>query len=263
MKAILATICLVLSLFVQVNAQTAQELSSTNSPVSSSIQVDQTDRNHAWPHETSDLKPNPAAIWGKLDNGLRYVILPTKSLPTRASLNLYLDVGSLMEADDQQGMAHFLEHLAFCGTRHFPAGQTIEYFQRLGMKFGAHTNARTEFDKTVYQLELPRANEELIGDGLRLFRDFLDGMLLDKKEIERERGVILSEILDRGSTDFRALVAKLEFTQPHALLAARLPVGRPATVRALSRERFVDFYETWYTPGRAVVVATGDFDVKM
>ncbi len=216
-----------------------------------------------WPHDGSDLKVDPKVTWGRLDNGLRYVILPTQEAPGRASLKLHLDVGSLMEADDQQGMAHFLEHMAFNGTKHFPSGETTEYFQRLGMSFGAHTNAETNFDQTNYKLDIPRANEELTRDGLKLFRDFLDGMLLDEQAINKERGVILSEALARNSAEYRSAIASLQFTLGDTLIAKRMPIGRMETVKAMTRQRFVDFYETWYTPGRATVVAVGDFDVKM
>jgi zinc protease len=216
-----------------------------------------------WPHELSDIKPDGRVTWGKLDNGLRYAIMPTKSAPTRGSLRMFLQVGSAMEADDQQGMAHFVEHMAFNGTKHFPAGETLEYFQRLGMSFGAHTNASTQIDHTVYQLELPRANEELTSDGLKLFRDFLDGMLLDAKEIDKERGVILSEQLARNTPVYRNAVGIIQSALVGTKCAERLPIGKTETIRKMTRERFVEFYESWYTPGRTVIVAVGDFDADM
>ena len=216
-----------------------------------------------WPQELSDVKADPNAIWGKLENGLRYVILPTKALPTRASLRLYMDVGSLMEADDQRGMAHFLEHLAFCGSKRFPTGQAIECLQRLGMKFGADSNAQTSTDKTVYELEMPRANEEVMTEGLTLLRDFFDGMLLDAKQIDRERGVILSEIVASDSAERRAQNAGFKFLMPESLYSQRDVLGTVADIKGLKRQRFIDFYETWYTPKRAVVVAVGDFDTKL
>ena len=131
-----------------------------------------------WPQENSDLKPDPKAVFGKLDNGLRYVILPNKEPPGRASIRIYMDVGSLMEEDDQQGMAHYLEHMAFNGSRHFPGGEMVEYFQRLGMGFGADTNAHTSFKETVYMLELPKVETKMLGEGMQLFRDYLDGLSL-------------------------------------------------------------------------------------
>jgi zinc protease len=174
-----------------------------------------------------------------------------------------MNVGCAMETDEQIGIAHFLEHLAFCGTKHFPNGEMIEYFQRLGMKFVADTNARTEFGKTVYQLELPRASEEVTGEGIMLFRDFLDGMLLEEKEIERERSVILSEIRASDSGDYREDLAEMRFLVPDGMVSKRVPLGSIASVRSLKRQQFVDFYETWYTPSRATIVAAGDFDAKM
>lgn len=217
----------------------------------------------AWPHELSDVKPDARVVWGKLDNGLRYALLPTKSAPTRASLRMVVLAGSGMEDDDQQGMAHFLEHMAFNGTKSFPNGETFEYFQRLGMAFGAHTNAVTEIDNTIYHLELPRANEELTTDGLRLFRDFLDGMTLGDAEIEKERGVILNEQLARNTPHYRWAVGTLRKALDGTKYENRMPLGTAEAVRKLKRARFVDFYETWYTPARTIIVAVGDFDTAM
>ncbi|MEQ1842808.1 MAG: insulinase family protein, partial [Verrucomicrobiales bacterium] len=109
-----------------------------------------------WAHPGSDLVPDPAATWGALPNGLRYVILPHADPPGRVSLRLFVDAGSLMEEDDQQGLAHFLEHMAFNGTRNYPPNVLVEYLQRLGMGFGSDTNAHTFFKETVYKLELPK-----------------------------------------------------------------------------------------------------------
>ena len=145
----------------------------------------------------SDIPVDPAVTWGVLDNGLRYAILPNSEPPNRVSLRLYVDAGSLMETDSQQGLAHFLEHMAFNGTKEFPAGEMVEYFQRLGMGFGSHTNAHTSFHETVYKLELPGTESALLNDAFKLLRDYADGMLLGEKEIEKERGVILKEKLSR------------------------------------------------------------------
>ncbi len=212
-----------------------------------------------WPQDGSDLKPDAAATFGVLENGLRYVILPNQEPPGRASIRLYMDVGSLMEEDDQQGMAHFLEHMAFNGSKNFPSGEMVEYFQRLGMAFGADTNAHTSFNETVYKLELPRVEEALLVDAMKLFRDYLDGMDLKAEEIDRERGIILSEKLSRDSIDYRTMVEGYKFALPKSILPHRLPIGQEETIKSMSRERFVDFYETWYTPKRACIVAVGDF----
>lgn len=212
-----------------------------------------------WPHEGSDLKADSKAAFGRLENGMRYVVLPNDEPPGRASLRIYMDVGSLMEEDDQQGMAHFLEHMAFNGSRNFPGGEMVEYFQRLGMAFGADTNAHTSFKETVYMLELPKVEPKLITEGLQLFRDYLDGMNLDAAEIDRERGIILSEKLSRDSIEYRTMIAGYKFALPESLLPERLPIGIEKTLNTMQRPRFVDFYEKWYTPKRAMIVAVGDF----
>ncbi len=217
----------------------------------------------AWPQEGSDLKADAKAKFGRLPNGVRYVILPNQEPPGRASVRLYMDVGSLMEDDDQQGMAHFLEHMAFNGSKNFPANQMVEYFQRLGMSFGGDTNAHTSFKETVYKLELPKVDDKHIGDAMKLFRDDLDGMLLGQEEIDKERGIILSEKLARDSVDERTMREGFSFAMPEAKVAKRMPIGIEDTLNKMMRPRFVDLYETYYTPQRAVVVVVGDVDVAM
>ncbi len=212
-----------------------------------------------WPQDASDLKADANATFGKLTNGVRYVILPNQEPPGRASIRLYMDVGSLMEEDDQQGMAHYLEHMAFNGSRHFPGGEMVEYFQRLGMGFGADTNAHTSFKETVYMLELPKVETSLLAEGMQLFRDYLDGMTLGEKEIDKERGIILSEKLSRDSIEYRTMIAGYKFALPDSLLPNRLPIGQEDTIKTMKRDRFVEFYKKWYTPERAIIVAVGDF----
>lgn len=213
----------------------------------------------AWPQEGSDLKPDAKAKFGRLDNGFRYIILPNDEPPGRASLRLYMDVGSLMEKDDQQGMAHFLEHMAFNGTKGYPESEDmVEYFQHLGMSFGGDTNAHTSFRETVYQLEIPKVEEKFFSDAIKLFRDYLVGMLLRDKEIDKERGIILSEKLSRDSIEYRTMLDGFKFAMPDALVSRRMPIGQEDTIKSMKRSRFADFYETYYTPQRAVAVVVGD-----
>jgi zinc protease len=217
-----------------------------------------------WPHEHSDLKPDSKVTFGRLDNGLRYLVYPNKfPVAGRASVRLYVDAGSLMEADDQRGMAHFLEHMAFNGSKRFEAGTMVERFQRLGMGFGADTNAHTSFKETVYKLELPRVDEKMFTEAFELFRDDLDGMLLGQAEIDKERGVILSEKLARDSVEMRTMEAGYKFALPDALIPYRMPIGIEETIKKMNRDRFVDFYEQWYSPKRAVLVVVGDVDIPL
>ena len=210
------------------------------------------------PQEASDLKADPAIHWGLLPNGLRYAILPNAEPPKRVSLRLFVDAGSLMEQDDQQGLAHFLEHMAFNGTKHFPAGQMVEYFQRLGMGFGSHTNAHTSFNETVYKLEMPTNEIAQIDEGFTLMRDQADGMLLLANEVDRERGVIMSEKRSRDSAQWRTFVSQLEFALPDSLISRRLPIGQEEVIMKAPQERFAEFYRNWYTADRMVVIVVGD-----
>ena len=213
-----------------------------------------------WTHEKSDLKPDDSVKWGQLENGLRYAILPHREPPNRVSLRLYVDAGSLMEEDDQQGLAHFLEHMAFNGTKNYPAGEMVEYFQRLGMAFGSHTNAHTSFKETVYKLELPDAEEKMLTDGFKLLRDYADGLLFGKEEIEKERGVILSEKRSRDSAEWRSFVDWIKFALPVNRIGDRLPIGTEEVISNAPRQRFLDFYNKWYTANRMAVVVVGDVD---
>ena len=213
-------------------------------------------------HENSDIKPDAAVTWGLLENGMRYAILPNPEPPNRVSIRLYVDAGSLMEAENQQGLAHFLEHMAFNGTTNFPAGEMVEYFQRLGMGFGNHTNAHTSFHETVYKLEMPNTEEKTLDEGFTLLRDYADGMKFLPDEIENERGIILSEIRNRDSVSWRTFVDQMKFAFPEHLLSKRMPIGTEEVIKNAPRERFVEFYENWYTPNRMVLVVVGDIEVE-
>ncbi|MFP4492557.1 MAG: M16 family metallopeptidase [Puniceicoccaceae bacterium] len=213
-----------------------------------------------WPHENSDLRPDPAIRFGSLPNGMGYLIRRSPEPPGRVSVRLVFQAGSLMETEEQRGLAHFLEHMAFNGTRNFPAGEMVEYFQRLGMAFGADTNASTGFDRTAYQLELPRGDASLREESLRLLRDYADGILFESEEIEKERGIILAEKASRDSVDFRTFEAEIGFLLPETRFASRMPIGVTDVIETLPREEFVEFYERWYHPARTFVVVTGDMD---
>lgn len=212
------------------------------------------------PHETSDIPNDKAVTWGLLDNGLRYAILPNEEPPNRVSIRLFVDAGSLMEADNQQGLAHFLEHMAFNGTTNFPAGEMVEYFQRLGMGFGNHTNAHTSFNETVYKLELPNSEAKMLDEGMQLIRDYADGMKLLPDEIDDERGIILSEKRTRDSVSWRTFVDQMKFAFPNIRVSSRMPIGTEDVINNAPRERFVEFYENWYTANRMAVIVVGDVE---
>lgn len=213
-----------------------------------------------FPQAESDLKPDPAARYGALPNGLRYVIRPNHEPKNRASMRLVVHAGSLNEKPDQLGLAHFLEHMAFNGSAHYAPGTLVEFFQRMGMNFGGDTNASTSFDRTLYLLELPDTKEATIGEGLQVFGDYAGTLLLRSEDINKERGIILSEKRTRDSVDYRTVVSQLGFLLQGSLIPERWPIGETSVIEQAQRDRFVDFYNTWYRPDLIDVVVVGDVD---
>ncbi len=213
-----------------------------------------------WPHEQSDLAPDSNLVFGKLPNGFRYVLMKNKTPLDRVSMHLMVQAGSLNEADDQQGYAHFLEHLLFCGTTHFKPGELIRYFQSIGMDFGADANARTGFTDTVYDVLLPNGSRQSLADGLKVMRDFAGGALLLPDEIDRERKVVLAEKLTRDSSSYRTFESSLKFSFPDSLISRRLPIGDESVLKKADHAALKRFYDTWYRPETMILVAVGDLD---
>lgn len=216
-----------------------------------------------WPHRQSDLKPDPALVFGQLDNGLRYVLRVNQTPRNRVGLHLDVQAGSLHERDDQRGLAHFLEHMLFNGSAHFPPGELVKYFQRIGMSFGDDANAHTGFDETVYDVLLPDNRPESIAEGLLVLHDYAAGALLLPEEIDREREVVLAEMRSRDSPGYRVFKASLGFEFEGLRVAERLPIGEEEVVRRADRTALKAFYDDWYRPDRLVVVMVGDFDPAM
>lgn len=208
----------------------------------------------------TDLPADPALRYGRLENGMRYVVMANQEPRDRVALRLLVEAGSLHETEDQRGLAHFLEHMAFNGSEHYPPGTLIEFFQRMGMGFGGDTNAYTSFEVTVYMLDLPDNKPDTIREGFQVFHDYSGGLLLGSDELDHERGVILSEKRTRDSVGFRSWVAEQSFLLDASLFPQRIPIGVEEVIETAPREAFVDYYESWYRPEKLTVVAVGDFD---
>lgn len=206
------------------------------------------------------LAADPALLVGTLPNGLNYVLRANPEPRGRVAMRLVVAAGSFHETEEQLGLAHFLEHLAFNGSTHYPPGTLVEFFQRMGMNFGGDTNAYTSFDRTVYMLDLPDAKPETLREGLRVLADYSGELLLLPEEIERERGVILAEKLSRDSADYRAAIGGYGILYDGTALPVRLPIGEERVIRAAGREQFADFYNTWYRPERLAVIVVGDVE---
>ncbi len=213
-----------------------------------------------WPHENSDLQPDPALVFGKLDNGLRYVLMKNTTPRDRVSMHLHVHAGSLYESDEQRGLAHFLEHMLFNGSEHFKPGELVKYFQGIGMDFGPDANAHTGFRETVYDVLLPKSDDQSMRDGLLVMYDYANSALLLESEVERERRVILAEMRTRDSADYRTFVKSIAFELPDTLISQRLPIGTKEVVEKAQRHDLKAYYDTWYRPEKMVLVMVGDFD---
>lgn len=213
-----------------------------------------------WPHQTSDLAPDPDIVFGSLPNGVRYILKANRTPKDRVSMHLYVQAGSLLENERELGAAHFLEHMLFNGTKHFPPGEMVKFFQRIGMQFGPDANAHTGFDRTVFDVLLPKGDSDSLSEGLLVLRDYADGALLLPDEVERERKVILAEMRSRDSAGYRTLKAGFGFEMQDNLISRRFPIGERDTLAAMDHAILREFYETWYRPERLFLVIIGDFD---
>ncbi len=214
-----------------------------------------------WPHEKSKLKPDPSVIFGRMANGFRYVLKQNTTPQNRVALFLNVQAGSLNENENERGYAHYLEHMLFNGSTHFPPGSLISYFQSIGMGFGADTNAHTSLDETVYKLFLPKGEIEAVKKGLTVIADYAQGALLLESEVMRERGVILAEKTARDSMRYRTRMAKNEKAFKGTLLPDRSPIGIAETIENATSENLRSFYDKWYRPKNMILVVVGDFDV--
>lgn len=216
-----------------------------------------------WAHERSSLEPDGGIVWGTLDNGFRYALMPHDAKPGLVSMRMMVGVGALDEETEERGLAHFIEHMAFEGTRNFKPGELIAFFQRLGMSYGIDVNAFTYHDKTVYHLELPQNDSHLIEQGLALYRDYADGILFEKDRVENEREVILREKQARDSPSSRISEASFRFSFDGTKLAQRSPIGLETVIKEISVEGLRAFYKKWYRPDLMTLVVVGDIDPEV
>lgn len=248
---------LTLSLFVAANFSFAQVKrkpvpSPKQKPVAASEQL----RGNLLP-----LDPN--VIIGKLPNGLTYYIRKNAEPKNRADLYLVNKVGSVLEDNDQQGLAHFTEHMAFNGTRDFPKNELVNYLQKSGVKFGADLNAYTSFDQTVYELPLPTDSAKVFEKGFDILANWAGYQTFDPKEIDDERGVVLEEARLRGKNAQERLQNQvLPVLLNNSRYAQRIPIGKEDILKTFKPETIKRFYHDWYRPDLQAVIAVGDFDPK-
>jgi zinc protease len=213
-----------------------------------------------WAQASSDLAPDPDARFGVLPNGMRYAIMRNATPAGATALRLRIGSGSLEESDDEQGLAHVLEHMAFRGSTHVPPGEMVKILQREGLAFGPDTNAQTEWTQTVYMLDIPHSDPTTLDTGLMLMRETAGNLLIEPDKLATERGVVLSEERLRDTPDYRAEKAQLQLFLQGQLAADRFPIGKVDIVKTAPASLIRKFYEANYRPDRATLVAVGDFD---
>lgn len=211
----------------------------------------------------NQIPNDPNVIIGKLPNGLTYYIRKNTEPNKRAELYLGNKIGSLMENEDQLGLAHFTEHMAFNGTKDFPKNEMINYLQRAGVRFGADLNAYTGFNQTVYQLPIPTDSIEVFKTGFKILANWAGKVSMNAADIDNERGVIIEEDRQRGKNAQQRMNNQLlPFLLANSQYAKRVPIGTVEVLNSFTHDKIRSFYNDWYRPNLQTVIAVGDFDVK-
>jgi zinc protease len=206
------------------------------------------------------LPTDPRIVSGTLDNGMSYMVMRHAFPPGRAAFYINVSSGSLNETDKQRGIAHYLEHMAFNGSDHFPPGSVIDFFQSMGLTFGRHQNAFTSFEQTTFILEMPDNKPETIEKGFRFFSDVAFHLTLLPKEIDEERQVIMEEKRTRLGAAQRIQEYMFERIAPGSRFGQRIPIGTEATIMSVQQPDFKDYYTTWYTPSNMTLMVVADLD---
>ena len=202
----------------------------------------------------------PSVIIDRLDNGLSYYIRENARPEKRAELRLVLKVGSLVEDEDQLGLAHFAEHMAFNGTRNFVKQDLVKVLESFGMRFGADINASTSFDETIYMLRIPTDAPEIVATAFRVLEDWATGVTFEASEVEKERGVVIEEWRLGLGAQSRLRDQQFPILFRGSRYAERLPIGDPTVLESFEPEILKRFYRDWYRPDLMAVIAVGDFN---
>ena len=211
--------------------------------------------------QAQTLPLDPAVRTGKLPNGFTYYIRHNEEPKDRVVFYLANKVGSILENEEQRGLAHFLEHMSFNGTTHFPKNELVDYLQKSGVRFGADLNAYTSFDETVYQLPLPTDKPDILKNGIQIMRDWANGATLDPNEINKERGVVLEEKrLGKGKEE-RLRMQYWPTLLNNSRYAERVPIGLEPVIQNFKPETIRSFYNDWYRPDLQALIVVGDIDV--
>lgn len=213
-----------------------------------------------WAFAASDVPVDPAFRFGQLPNGLRYVIRHNATPKGTAVIRMEVAAGSLDETDAERGYAHFVEHMAFNGSTNVPEGEMVKLLERGGLAFGPDTNASTSYDRTVYSLDLPTNDPALLGTALMLLRETASELTFAPAAVDRERGVVQSEMRDRNTFALQNYQDRTAFFQQGSRLAERLPIGTPESLASATAAGLRAFWQREYVPAKTTLVVIGDFD---
>jgi len=218
--------------------------------------------------QAPELKPesalpfDSATLKGRLENGCTYYIRENREPRDRAELRLVVNAGSVLEDDDQRGLAHFVEHMAFNGTEHFAHNELIDYMERIGMQFGPDVNAYTSFDETIFMLTVPTDNDSLLSTGLQILRDWAGSLSFLPEEIDKERGVVIEEWRRGLGASQRVRDQVVPVLYAGSRYAQRLPIGKKEVLEGFAYPSLTRFYRDWYRPDLMAVVVVGDFSAS-
>ena len=212
----------------------------------------------AAPAAAEDLPRDPNNVYGKFDNGLEYVIRHNANPPGRVQFYLHVKTGALNETDQQNGLAHFIEHMAFNGSKHFPPGKLLPLLGSLGMTFGADTNAHTSLRETVYKLNLPDTQPKHLELACKIFADYAGGLLLTDEEIQNERKVILEEARTGKGAAKRLQTQEMKAAFSDTKLGIHDVIGDEDQIKSFPASTFRDYWNTWYRPENMVLIVVGD-----
>lgn len=214
-------------------------------------------------NENLPISMDSAIVFGTLENGMNYYVGNNTNPKNRIQLRLVVKAGSIMEDEDQLGVAHLVEHMAFNGSENFSKNEVIEFFESTGMAFGHSLNAYTSFEQTVYMLEIPADNPEFLEKAMLILKDWASGLTFDQEELDKERGVITEEWrLSNENLIGRLSQAEFPLIFGDSIFAKRLPIGKAEIIQNIPRERVVDFYEKWYRPDLMSVIVVGDISTE-
>ncbi len=216
---------------------------------------------YVFPQDQS-LPADKEIIQGTLENGLKYYIKKNSRPENRAELRLFVKAGSVLEDDNQAGLAHFVEHMAFNGTKNFKKNELVNYLEKLGIKFGPELNASTGFDQTIYKLTVPTDDADILAKGFFVLEEWAHNLSFDPEEIDKERGVVIEEWRLGQGAEMRMLDKQLPIIFKGSKYAERLPIGKKEIIESADYETIKKFYYDWYRPDLFAVAAVGDFDVQ-